>query len=378
MGRWCRRRRSRRSHSLLQHGDVRNILLTELTRLGDVLSALPAVVDVQRAFPQASVTWLVRNSYAELLRPAFSDVHIEGLPDRGTLRTLLEGVRLGRSRRWDLACSLGPGRLNGLVILLSRSSAWAGYLECSPSRTPFRYENPVSVIGYDGKEVVSPVGEPLALRPGRVCEVLNIPSHPPPLPLPLGDRWKTRGVRAQGEPALSARPIVLHPFARWKYRMWVPERWVALARRLSDEGWPVTVVGRSKEVAGVAGLLAVLPDNYAVRIVRADSLPDAAKIIGGAGLFIGCDSGPLHLATALGVPSIGLYGPADPKVTQPAWSVQTPFRAVYHRMDCSPCDQRRCVHPEFPCMSHLTVDTVVEHARSLLPARPYDQTHGHG
>jgi len=103
-------------------------------------------------------------------------------------------------------------------------------------------------------------------------------------------------------------------------------------------------------------------------IIGHADLIEMANVIARADLFIGCDSGPIHLATFLGVRSIGLYGPAAPELTRPVWSNSVMFRGLYHPVDCSPCDQRRCVRPGATCMGLISVGEVAETAKAILGA----------
>jgi len=349
-------RRRLASGSGSDQGNPRSILLVELTHLGDALTALPAVGAISGAYPDAAITWIVRESFADFLRLQVPQVSILGVHAESGFSMLLQALRQAIGGRWDLACSLGPGRLNGAVAILSGAKAVAGFLECSGSKTPFRRTNIVSALGIGKRSRVLQSHEPLALRPLKICEALGISSPPSDL---LPHKTDTVTIRSN--------TVVLQPFAGWKYRMWPMERWAELAKRLTEvSSRNVVILGQTNDSEALEILRAMVSGVPGLKIVEARTLLEAARVVAGCDLFVGCDSGPLHLATYLGVRSIGLFGPAEPALTRPVWSPPSLFQGIYHRLECSPCDQLRCIRPDSSCMTLIPVDQVIEAAGKML------------
>ncbi len=374
--------RLRRKHSPLSEPSpdkVQSILLVELTRLGDALAALPGVACIREAYPHSEIHWVVRESFADLLGPANPRVIVHAVPEGSSIRSLMHALRLVRAQPWTLACSLGPGRVNGLVTLLSRATVVAGYLECNGSRTPFRRTNIVGVLDDQGTRKTSYENGRLADRSLKVCKVLGLTmTERPPMPTPELLECITKvDVDSVDKPHRSM--IVLCPGAAWQYRMWLPAHWVTLGRALAENGkFDVVILGRASELDGLGRLRVLTKDTPSIRVQAASHLLDMARAIRGASLCIGCDSGSLHLATFLGVPTVGLYGPAEPELTRPAWSWQVPFHGIYHRVDCSPCDQRACVRPHSSCMSLIQPGEVIDAARAMLNGEPSRRDGPHG
>ncbi len=355
-----------------------SVLLVELTRLGDVLTASLAVDAIRMAYASADIHWIVRETYAGFLRIAFPSVTIHGVAESSTVRSFLQGLHIARSRSWDLSCSLGPGRLNGMMVLASSSKAIAGYLECSGSRTPFRRKNTLLYLKGRKKNRSVYGKEPLADRSLKVCEVLEIPVRQGGTSL-VAQRIASHAAfsREGGEGKIPS--VVIHPFAGWKYRTWMADRWVALVHALTvDNGCAVTILGQNSESADLDTYRSRVSMLPGATIVEVHDLVEAAAVIAGATLFIGCDSGPLHLAALLGIRSIGLYGPADPLLTQPARHSEAAFRPVYHHVDCSPCGQRRCVRPANPCMALIQIDEVLDAAHAMLGSSRLREVRPHG
>ena len=107
----------------------------------------------------------------------------------------------------------------------------------------------------------------------------------------------------------------------------------------------------------------VLPAASPIGVVASSDMLDVALLMNEASLVVGNDSGPLHLAAALGIPTVGMYGPASPALTGP---LNSRGLYLYHKVECSPCDQRMCIRPENPCMGLHEVDQVFREVARLL------------
>jgi ADP-heptose:LPS heptosyltransferase len=115
--------------------------------------------------------------------------------------------------------------------------------------------------------------------------------------------------------------------------------------------------------------------NERVVFAPSSDIMDTAAVIRHAELFIGNDSGPLHLAALLGVPVVGLYGPAPPEQTAP-YAGRGVF--LYRKVSCSPCTQTVCTMPENSCMNRITVEEVYDVASGLLGGLRADPVASHG
>lgn len=155
--------------------------------------------------------------------------------------------------------------------------------------------------------------------------------------------------------------VVIHPGASRRERAWHLERYCGVAERLNKRGHNILFV--SGEKIGVSPFpLSVMPP-----------FSELASLLRRSSLFIGNDSGPLHLAQQCGSPVVGIYGPGDPLVTGPR--PITPFRIVDHRFPCSPCRQRyfRECNPSPAgkpyCIETIGEDEVLSAALALLASR---------
>ncbi|HCV42909.1 MAG TPA: hypothetical protein DGH68_05460 [Bacteroidetes bacterium] len=145
--------------------------------------------------------------------------------------------------------------------------------------------------------------------------------------------------------------VVIHPFSGWEFRNWNLGKFIALARKIiSDLEYDVVITCEENDVSRVNKPGESIPGLH---VFVSSDLGEVAELMRGAALAICNDSGPLHLAAALNVRTVGLFGPAGPALTAPSSANAT---YMYRRLDCSPCDQRKCVRPEQTCMSLINVD----------------------
>jgi ADP-heptose:LPS heptosyltransferase len=167
----------------------------------------------------------------------------------------------------------------------------------------------------------------------------------------------------QGLAALGLRDFVLlNPGGGWTSKLWPPESFGALALRLGDEGHPCLVTfGPGEE--GLADRVVAASEGRALRSFPT-TLREYVALARRARLLVAADTGPLHLACAVGTPVVALFGPTDPERNGP---FREEDRVVRRTPVCAPCYRRSCpVHPGV--MAGITVDEVLEAVRTRLRA----------
>ncbi len=354
------------SSPLLRLDGARRALLIKPSALGDVVHALPVAETLHRRYPNTRLDWLVEEEAADIVRghPAISEVVVSGrlrwwreLRNPAQVFQTLGEIRqffgdLGR-RRYDVVLDL-QGLLKSALYLLA-------------TRAPIR-------VGFsEGRE-----GAPWVLTHRAIA---------PPQPVHAVERYlalaaavdatePVRDFRISVPPqdvtaahaVLSAAPrprIVLHPSARWRTKLWELDRWRSLAQTLMAEGAGVILTGSRDDDSMAAAILADL-DPAPVSLVGRLSLTELTAVLQDVDLMITVDSGPMHIAAAVGTPVVGLFGPTDPRRTGPLG----PARILRRELPCSPCLQRRCKIPDtYRCMRDLSVAEVVNAAHEVLRGR---------
>ncbi|HXF99971.1 MAG TPA: glycosyltransferase family 9 protein, partial [Bacteroidota bacterium] len=273
----------------------------------------------------------------------------------------LRAVRQVRGFKADLALSMSPPKRNTAVTLLSGARCKVGYLTYHDSVAPYLETTPIEAVGCEVSKQEVYGRDHIEERSLKICRALGVETRNVARALQIESSVHTAVCKKLVElGVLRTRPcIVLHPFSGWEFRSWPLERFVevtnALLRRAPD--YDIVLVCEKTEETRLAQVAERYRNSQRVRVFASEDLLMTSVLLREAALVVGNDSGPLHLAAALGTPVVGLFGPALPELTAPRSD-----RGVFHyrKVECSPCDQRVCVQPNRWCMSLISVDAVVQ------------------
>ncbi len=173
------------------------------------------------------------------------------------------------------------------------------------------------------------------------------------------------------------RLVLLHPGAGWPLKRWPPQHWAAVASQLIDAGCQVALTGVAAEAELHATILARLEPPAAAQVVSlagAVGLPTLVGLYAQARLVVAIDSGPLHLAAAVGTPLVGIYGPFGPALFGPLGDA-TWQRVLTLQLPCQPCNTLElppCGAPTLPpCLTDLAPAAVIAAAFDLLAAQQH-------
>lgn len=345
-------------------GVPQRILVVRLTALGDVLLATPAVRALREAHPQARIDWLTSAPYADLL---------EGLPfvdqvlryDPARDRGLAGSARLWRSvrgRGYDAVIDL---QRKPRTVLLSMTSGAGKKLAAH------RRSFPALLAAGLGRD--RPLRGPHQSQ--RALDALRrlLPGAAQPGPLQIG---LLPLVRAQAEQEVdkllgSARlPLVaLAPGSAHATKRWGALRFAEVGRALSGSGHELILVGGAADAPVLDELRAGLGALPAID-ARWLQLPALAVLLSRCQLVVSNDSGPVHLAQAVGVPVVSVFGPTSPDRWGPRGEQA---RAISLQLACSPCTNHGgaiCPLGHHACMRDLSAAPVLEAARALLELSP--------
>jgi heptosyltransferase-1 len=334
----------------------RAFLIVRLGALGDIVHALPLAAALRATWPDARIDWLVDVKHRPILD------HVGGLSTIVPVDTrrmagdtgVVPVVRRLRAARYDVAIDAqgllksallarlaGAARVVGLARdHLREPLASRAYDETAQPAGPHVVDNALALAAAAGATAVSTrrsLGEGgpprFALQPpasdvaGRVRSVLGL---------------------ADGQ-----QFALINPGAAWPNKRWPPERFGAVARHLrTRHGWP-SIVAWGPGEEDLAGAVVAAADGAAAR-APATSLGELLAVLGAAGLVVSGDTGPLHLAAALGTPIVGIYGPTDPARNGP-WSAADVTLSRHRACACH--HQRRCTAAAW-CLEGLAVDEV--------------------
>ena len=349
------------------------ILCIRLRLIGDVVLTTPAVTALRRRFPDAQLHYLVEGPAEPVVRhnPDIDRVVAAERP-RGLAR-LLYDVRLARAlrrERFDLVIDFHGGprsawltRATGAVrrigyALPGRRWAYTEHRPWSRTLVPPRH----SVVSQ--WDLLAPLGI-AAPRFGEPSVQMPVDAE---ADASVGRRLSAAGIES------SHVVIVIHVSAGNPFRRWPAAHFAAVAAQLAREEPSRRIIitsGPSERgaVEAIAGEARALAGSAASGIVRCGDfdLSELRALLSRAALYIGGDSGPLHVASTTAVPVVALFGPTLPERSMPWRSGEAPAVAIdAGTLPCRPCQQRYCVPGDFRCLTRIDPGRVVAAANELL------------
>ena len=337
--------------------EPRSIVVLRTSALGDVVHSLPVASALRRAFPSARIAWVVERQFLPLVasHPAVDEAIPVALRvwrrapfATETRREVFAFLRRLRALRADVAVELMGNHKGGILAWLSGAKRRVGAARLSrrePSSALWlndtvapRGEHAVDLA----LSLLAPVGVELA--PADFVASALLPSQ------------------AGEAPGAPGGYVLLQPGAGWGNKRYPTAWWGEVARALAGAGETIRVLAGPDEAALAAEVAAAA--GGAASPLDPGGLDALAAWLRGARLVLGGDTGPLHLAHALGVPVLALHGPTDPARHGPYGA---PERTLFRRLPCSFC-YRRFAETK-ACLLELTPREVTARALALLAAR---------
>jgi heptosyltransferase-2 len=331
--------------------------------VGDLVMASAAFVRIRAAFPSAEIVCGLR----PYLRPLLSgstwfDRYLD-MPRAAGLRGLWRQVRAVRDGRFDLAIVLPNSFETGLVPCLARVPVRLGYRQGRPGlmTVGLRVKSNRRLFRRHGPRRL-PVPMPDYYR--ELLDLLQLPPGPerPVLQVREEDReWIRRWLEEHGiDP--QAPLVLLNPGASFgASKLWLPERFAAVAKHYRQEGMAPVVLSGPAEVE----LAARIAEQAEVAVANDPVIPlDRLRaLVARAKLMITTDTGPRHIAVALGVPVVCVMGPTDPRYTNYALEQQV---IIQKQLPCVPCHRKTCPLEHHDCMRNIAAREVVAAGERLL------------
>jgi len=279
----------------------RSIVVVKLSAIGDVIHGVPVAVAVKRAFPQARIGWVVEGRAADVLAGHTAVDHLFRLP-RGWLKSPRTVLGLRRQLRWfapDVVIDLQGLMKSAVATLLSGAPLRIGHARPeSREHAWLSYNRPV------GATAAHVIDRNLAL-----LGPLGIEARDPVFDMP---RWPVSRLRMERwltSLRLPRAPVLFNPGAGWASKRWPTARFAATARAVARRDGQAVIVVWGGEQERIAAERIVAEALGAAVMAPATSLQDLGELCRLARAFVSGDTGPLHLAAAVGTPCVGLFGP---------------------------------------------------------------------
>jgi ADP-heptose:LPS heptosyltransferase len=356
------------------NGRTLKILLIRLRLIGDVVFTTPAIGALRRTFPDAHIAYVVEPPALPVVEhhPDLNEVIVAERPS-GELARIRYDVALARrlrAARFDLAIDFHGGPRSALLTRASGAPTRIGYdlpgrRWCYTKRAPWTRSlvpprhsvlNQWDLIALAGVPPASPVNDPVRMMVDAEAAAR------------VDVRLRAAGV----DPA--AAVIVVHvsagnPFRRWPAMSFAtviarlatedPARRIIITSGPSDTSGATVVADEARRRAGSAAEAVVQCGEFDLAELRA--------LLDRAVLYLGGDSGPLHIAATSAAPIVALFGPTLPERSMPWRDPAFGSTAVEAGpLPCRPCHQRHCVPGDYRCLTRITADQVLDAARRQL------------
>ena len=350
----------------------KNILVVRLGAMGDIIHVIPAVKNVREALPASKITWLVEDKIKDLVEmvPEVDEVLV--FPRKRWQSWLLRPERYFQfisemfaffkqlnMKRYDIVLDFHGNFKSGLLGYLSAAKIRVGFsrgyckefnyiftnVHVTPrQKTMHRIEKYLSLV--QGLGIEADYKKPVFSVPEQDNDYIDdfiLKNH-------LGQK----------------RLAIIHPGTSLfgKYKRWPTEKYARLSDKLiADFGYAVVFTWSGPEY-NIAEDIRSHMHFPAIIACKTASVKQLVALLQRADIYIGGDTGPTHLASCLGIPTIAVFGPKDPVVYAPYDENASVVRKDIH---CSPCEKRRCDH--ITCIHSITPDDVYSEVCKLRKKR---------
>ena len=327
----------------------KKILVIKLSALGDVILSIPSLRALRKKYPEAWISVLVGRKSRKIVRncPYVNDVIVYEEPRRHRLWSLWKMAQLLAQEDFDIAVDLQNNRASHFLSFFCGAYLRAGH------------GNGKWSFFLNRKTKGDFVSLPPLEHQFEVLKLIGVPAAEKQLEL-----WTEKKEDAAVESFLRSQWVSpsqilvgINPGSslRWPTKQWPVENFAKLCDELARRNIRVVITG-SKEEGGVAEELFGLTRNKPVNAVGATSITELVALVRRCQVFVSSDSAPMHIASAVGVPLLAIFGPTDPKrhLVPPER-----YQVFWKEIQCAPCYLRTCPIGHI-CMKKITVQEVLD------------------
>ena len=338
----------------------KRILIVRLDRIGDVILSTPVIRAVRDAYPDSHIACMVRPYALDIVRgnPCLDEVIVydKDAAHKSFWKTVRFAADL-RKKKFDLAILLHPTNRTHLIAFLAGIPVRVGYDKKLSALLTKRIPHTKQLglkheVDY-ALDMLRCVGiEP---RDRKLC----IPVHEE-------SERKVKAVFASNGIRESDTVIAVHPGASCPSKRWSAERFARVADRLTEGYNAKVVIIASEKDRAFGDKVASLMKGPSLNLSGKTSVADLASVLRRAKLFISNDSGPVHIACAVGTPVVDIFGRNDRGLSPRRWGPTGANDVVIHKeVGCEVCLAHNC-KLGFKCLDAITVDEVVEAGERIL------------
>lgn len=349
----------------------KRILIIKPSSLGDVVHTLPVVHAIKRCHPSCHIGWIVQKGFSAILEadPAVDEIIPIFIPSTSdplaprdaflraasaTVRTVTELRRRFRSDPYHIVLDLHASFRSGLLGSTNPKGLRIGFSDAKELNTLFQHHR-----------LTADPGKPHAVDKNLVfAEFLGCTPQPRDFRLVTGASARDRVadfLRGAGI-GESDRVVYANPAARWHTKMWTVQAWAELADLLIRRaGATVVFSGSPEDVPHIRSITQLTRETPLVAAGRLN-LSEAIALMEAANVYVGVDSGPMHIAAFTDTPVVALFGPTDPAKVGPYGAGHRVIRR--EGLDCLACRKRSCEDRQ--CLERISPEEVFNETRDLL------------
>ena len=357
---------SQKEKQKIDPSDINKILLIRLRRIGDVIMTTPALSILRKNFPRAFISYVVEEPYKELVEDHPHVDEVLALPENQNTRGLLRFIRSIRKQGFDAVLDFHSGPRASWITFFSGAKLKVGYR--------IKYRNfiyHISVPRNRKNGFYHSVENHINLVKALGVQVSAIP----PLSLPRPKREDVQKIKnfITENRLHDTKVVVIHISAGNEFRNWGADKIIELTKRLSlHSEVKVVLVGTDEDRDAEALIIKESPASLYSLVGRL-KLKELRELILSSSLFVGPDSGPMHLAASTSTPIVAYFGPTLPANFAP-WKAKATL--IEKGFDCRPCKQRQCIYNDFRCLRSINPEEVYTACLRFLKGKE-SQKQGH-
>jgi 3-deoxy-D-manno-octulosonic-acid transferase/heptosyltransferase-1 len=336
------------------------ILIIKLSAIGDVIHTLPALDVLHHRFPKSNITWVIEEKASDIIKdhPYLKKVIVSKrkrwLKDiqksslrYPTLKEIINFIRELRSQKYDLVIDFQGLLKSAILVFLSRGKRKIGYSKTREMSTFFLNE----------KIPPYPLDQHAVERNINLVGYLGARLDNATFPIFIGEEDK-KGVELLflSHKLSTSKPLIaIHSQTGWITKRWNPLKMARLSDRFIEiYDAQIIFIGRKDDYSSIENILSLM-NHSAVNAAGKTGLKELAYLLSLSNLMITVDSGPMHIASAMGTSTTALFGPTAPWKTGPYGNNAVIIR---NQLPCSPCFKREC--DSRACMEEISVEEVFQ------------------
>ncbi|MDO9462851.1 MAG: lipopolysaccharide heptosyltransferase II [Deltaproteobacteria bacterium] len=346
------------------------ILIVKLSAIGDVVHSLPVLYALREKFPSAQISWLVEEAASSLLHehPLLDRLIVskrkswlKALGHAGdrkkAITEITSFIHELRDTEYDIVLDLHALLKSGFLIFLARGKRKIGYARGDEGSSVFLNEK---VPPYD-------IEKHAILRYMNLAIHLGAQPDGYYFPIPISDTDKQSIRQILKQERVEGPFITINPMAKWKSKLWDKKKFALLADHCIREfKLPVIFTGGREDDAEIQSMMEQMQER-AVNFCGRTNLRELAHLYSLSRVMVTTDTGPMHIAAAMGTPVVALFGPTAPWRTGPFGDGHVVIRK---ELPCSPCFKKKCTDPR--CMSTIEVEEVLQVIWNRINLLPKD------